>query len=364
MKMEVMEEMFPEEYRNSILRLVEANEGMKTLLGIFYLLKGYTTEEALVKNFRAMTGKDCKDLLKLLRRESILKIGAYNEYLCLSGYEEVFNDIVAGFSPQPPDLSEYFEIAVEEGNKAALKMIELLLKMGMQGIGEFSQYDCIKSDISEMFSPAVFCSLEEEFIKKNLCIYGKKQTKEFLKLYQSDDKIKEVKERIREWKTNKLAEMPVKETVEKEIVELVEDARMRMKREKRKEELAKTLCIPESEKLEDTVGYFSGFTVDDTLMFITGNALVEHDILYLVITDSLSRYEVREWKDFPVIFITERIPKWVRKIEIVFKDAYPKLSERKIAIAVPNQVAYTNFKQGLLFELVNRLGIREVLEMR
>ncbi|RLG35014.1 hypothetical protein DRN97_00965 [Methanosarcinales archaeon] len=363
MKMVVMEEMFPEEYRNSILGLVEANEGMKTLLGIFYLLKGYTTEEALVKNFRAMTGKDCKDLLKLLRRERILKIGPYKEYLCLSGYEEVFNDIAAGFSPQPSDLSEYFEIAVEEGNKAALKMIELLLKMGMQGIGEFSQYDCIKSDISEMFSPAVFSSLEEEFIKKNLCIYGKKQTKEFLKLYQGEDKIKEVKARIRDWKTNKLAELPVKETVEKATEKLIEDSRGKMKREKRKEKLAKTLGIPETEKIEDTVGYFSGFTTDDTLMMITGNALIDHDKLFLVITDSLSRYEAREWKDFPVIFITERIPKWIRNIDVVFKDAYPKISERKMAIAVPNQVAYSNFKQELLFKLVNQLGIREVVEL-
>ncbi len=355
--------MFPEEYRSTIISLAEENDDVKTLLGLFHLLEGYTTEEALVKNFRALTGKDCKDLLKLLRRKGIIKVGAYNEYLCLSGYGEVFNDIAAGFSPQPCDLSEYFDKAVEEGNKAALKMIELLLKIGIHGFGEFSQYDIIKSDISEMFSPAVFRSVEEELIKENLCVYGKKHENEFLKLYQSDDKIKEVKERVREWKTNKLAMMPVKETVEKKMGELVEDARRRMNRERRKAELAETLRIPESEKLEDTVGYFSGFTSDDTLMFITGNALVEHDTLYLVITDCLSRYEVREWKDFPVVFITEKIPKWIGKIEVVFKDAYPKLSERKIAIAVPNKVAYSNFKQELLFELVNRLGIREVQEL-
>jgi len=354
--------MFPDEYRSTILRLVEANEDMKTLLGIFYPLKGYTTEEALEKNFRAMTGKDCKDLLKLLRRERILKIGTYKEYLCLSGYEEVFNEIAAGFSPQPSDLSEYFEKAVKEGNAAALKMIELLLKMGMHGIGEFSQYEIIKSEISEMFSPAVFSSLAEEFIKENLCVYGKRQATEFLKLIQREDEIKEVKERVSDWKTNKLAEMPIKQTVEKEIEKLIEDARRRMEREKRKEELAETLGIPGSEKVEDTVGYFSEFTPDDTLMFITGNALVEHDTLSFVITDCLSRYEAREWKDFPVVFITERIPKWIRQIDVVFKDAYPKLSERKMAIAVPNKVAYSNFKQKLLFELVNRLGIPEVME--
>ncbi len=355
--------MFPEEYRSTILRLAEANEDMKTLLGIFYLLKGYTTEEALMKNFRAMTGKDCKDLLKLLRRERILKIGAYNEYLCLSGYEDVFNDIAAGFSPQPSDLSEYFEKAVKEGNEAALKMIELLLKMGIHRIGELSQYNIIKSDISEMFSPAVFESLEEEFIKENLCVYGKKQANEFLMFYQREDKIKKVKERVREWKTNKLAKMPVKETVEKEIEKLIGDARSRMEREKRKEALAEVLGIPETEKVEDTAGYFSGFTNDDAFLFITGSALVEHDSLFFVITDSLSRYEAREWKDFPVVFITEHIPKWIGKIEVVFKEAYPKLSDRKMAIAVPNKVAYSNFKQELLFKFVNRLGIREVLEL-
>ncbi len=356
--------MFPEEYRSTILKLAEANDDMKTLLGIFYLLEGYTTEEALVKNFHAMTGKDCKDLLKLLRRKGIIKIGAYNEYLCLSGYEKFFKEITAGFSPQPCDLSEYFEKATEEGNKAALKMIELLLKIGIHGVGELTQYDVIKNNISEMFSPAVFHSLEDEFIKKNLCVYGRKQTKEFLDLYQSEDKIEEMKDKVREWEMNKPAEMLVRETVEKEIGEIVEDARGRMKREKRKADFSEILGIPETEQVEDTGGYFSGFTMDDYFMFVTGNAFVEHDSLYIIITDNISRYEAREWKEFPVVFITEHIPRWVRKIEVVFKDAYPKLSERKIAMVVPNKVAYSNFKQKLLYELVNRLGVSEVLEMR
>ncbi|NQE06481.1 hypothetical protein C5S32_11485 [ANME-1 cluster archaeon GoMg1] len=361
--------MYPEEYRSTLSGLIDANEDLKTLLGLFYQLKGYTTDETLVKNFRAMTGKeedDCEGLLKLLRKKSIIKIGAYDEYLCLSGYEAIFDRFAAECSPQPGDLVDYIDKAVEEGEKAKLKMIELLLKMGKHGAGGFTQYASIKMVIAEMFSPAVFQSLENEFIAHNLCVYGKRQTTEFLALYQnqSEDRIEEAKEKLKEWKTNKLTE-PLRETVEKEITELVEGARTRMVREKRKEKLAETLSIPGSEMIGDTFGYFSGFSTDDSFLFSTCNALVEHDSLYIVVTDSLSVYEATEWKNFPVVFITEHIPKWIdkSKFEAVFKDAYPKLSERKIAIAVPNEVAYTNYKQGLLLELVNRLGIRKVWEL-
>jgi len=127
-------------------------------------------------------------------------------------------------------------------------------------------------------------------------------------------------------------------------------------------EMAEMAGLSETE-VEKTVGYFSGFDVDDVFLFVTGNVLVDHDTLYVAITDSLSRYEAREWRDYPVVFITEELPKWVGTIEGAFKDAYPKLSERRIAIVVPNKVAYANFKQKLLFELVNRLGITEILEI-
>lgn len=362
--------MYPEEYRSIISGLIDANEDIKTLLGLFYQLKGYTTEETLVKNFRAMTGKeeeDCKDLLKLLRKKSIIKVGAYDEYMCLSGYEAIFDRFAAECSPPPGDLADYIDKAVlDEGEKAKLKMIELLLKMGKHGAGGFTQYASIKTVIAEMFSPAVFQSLENEFIARNLCVYGKKQTTEFLALClnQREDTIEEAKEKLKEWKTNKLTE-PLRKTVEKEISELVEGARTRMMSEKRKDKLAETLSIPGSEMIGDTFGYFSGFSTDDAFLFSTGNALVEHDSLYIVVTDSLSIYEAIEWKYFPVLFITGHIPKWIdkSKFEAVFRDAYPKLSERKIAIAVPNEVAYMNYKQGLLLELVNRLGIRKVWEL-
>ncbi|NMX20855.1 hypothetical protein C5S30_00110, partial [ANME-1 cluster archaeon GoMg4] len=72
--------MFPEEYRSTLLRLVETDEDMRALLGLFHLLKTYTTEETLVRNFTVMTGKDCKDLLKVLVRDEIIKVGANNEY--------------------------------------------------------------------------------------------------------------------------------------------------------------------------------------------------------------------------------------------------------------------------------------------
>lgn len=353
--------MFPEEYRSTLLRLVETDEDMQALLGLFHLLKTYTTEETLVRNFTAMTGKDCRDLLKVLVRYEILKIGANNEYLCLAGYESFFNEIAGRYSPQPGDLSEYFETALGDGDKAALKMIELLLKIGKHSIPGFTQYELIKTYISEMFSPAIFHSLEEDLIRERLCIYGKRGDNEFLELYQSDDRIKEVKERLRAWKTDQLPEMPVIELLEKEIAELVANARRGIRA--RRAELAERAGMSEKE-LEETRGYFSGFSIDEDSLFVTGNMLVDHNTLYVAITDRLSRYDARGWKDYyPMVFILDRVPKWIRTIPSVFKDAYPKLSDRKIAIVVPHEAAYANFEQKLLSELVNRLGVSEISEI-
>lgn len=349
--------MFPEEYKSTLLSLAEAHgEDMKALLGLFHLLKSYTTEEALVKNFTTITGKDCKDLLKELRRREILKIGAYNEYLCLSGYEDFFDDITARYSPQPGELLKYFEKAVEEGDKAALKMIELLLKLGKHGTAGFTQYELIRTDISETFSPEIFQALEERLIKEGLCVYGKKKEKEFLELYQSEDAINDLKVRLKVWKTNELTAKPVINTLEKGIEELVADAREDIKPWSTK--MAEQAGLSEKE-IEETTGYFSGFTMNDSSLFITGKMLIGHDRLHLAITDSLSRYDALEWKDFPVLLITEEIPKWIGKMGVVFKGAYPELKYRKMAIAVPGKIAYTNFEQNLLFELLNRLGISE-----
>ena len=352
--------MFPEEYRSTLLRLVETDEDMRALLGLFHLLKTYTTEETLVRNFTVMTGKDCKDLLKVLVRDEIIKVGANNEYLCLAGYESFFDEIAGGYSPQPGDLSEYFETALGDGDKAALKMIELLLKIGKHGIPGFTQYELIKTYISGMFSPATFQSLEEDLIRERLCIYGKRGENEFLELYQSDDRIKKVKERLRAWKTDQLPEMPVIELLEKEIAELVADARRNIKA--RRAEMAERAGLSE-EELEETRGYFSGFTIDASSLFVTGNMIVDRDTLYVAITDRLSRYDAREWKDYPMVFILDRVPKWIWNIPSVFKDANPKLSDRKIAIVVPHETAYANFEQKLLSELVNRLGVSEISEI-
>lgn len=352
--------MVPEEYKSILLSLAEEDEDMKTLLGLFYFLKGYTTEETLVKNFMALTGQDCKNLLKTLRRRGILKIGAYNEYLCLSGYEEFFDEVASGYSPQPVDLSNYIEKAVEEGDRAALKLVELVLKISKHGVPGLTHYEVIRDEISEMFSPTVFHSLEERLIKDKLCVYAKKRDREFLEFYQGGAKIKEVNERLRAWKTSKLANTPLIQSLEKEIEGLVEDARRRIRAYSAK--MAKMAGLLESD-LEKTVGYFSGFGLDDVFLFVTGNMLIDHDTLYVAITDSLSGYEAREWRDYPVLFITEELPKWVGKIEGVFKDAYPKLSERRMAIVVPNEVAYANFKQKLLSKLVNWLGVAEISEI-
>jgi hypothetical protein len=307
-----------------------------------------------------MTGKDCKDLLKVLVRDEILKVGANKEYLCLSGYESFFGEIAGKYSPQPGDLSRYFEDAMKDGDKAALKMIELLLKMGKHGIPGFTQYELIKTYISEMFSPAIFQSLEEDLIRERLCIYGKRGETEFLELYQSDDRINELKERLRAWKTDQLPETPVIELLGKEIAELVANARSSIRA--RRAELAERAGMSE-EELEETIGYFSGFSIDEDSLFVTGNMVIDRDTLYVAITDRLSLYDARKWKNYPVVFITEKLSKWLWKIQSAFKDAYPKLSNREIAIVVPHETAYANFNQKLLSELVNRLGVSEISEI-
>jgi hypothetical protein len=353
--------MYPEEYKSTLLRLADADDDVRILLGLFHLLSGYTTEETFVKNFTVLTGRDCRRLLKELRRKGIVKLGTYNEYLCLSGYEEFFDEVVARYAPEPGDLVQYFEDAVEKGDKAALKLLRLLLKISRFGPRGFTQYELIRDDISEMFSPDVFQSLEEDLIKKRLCIYGKKRDEEFLDLYQSDDALTRVREQIIANERKKLAELPVIKTLEKEIEDLVMTTRRSIREWRAK--MAESAGMSE-EDLEATVGYFSGFTVDESSMFITGNMLIGNDRLYLAITDTLPRYDVWEWLANPAVFITEEVPKWMWKIEAMFKHAYPKLSDRKLAILTPNKAAYANFKQNLLSELARRLGISEIEELQ
>ena len=349
--------MFPEQYKNTLLRLADTDEDMKTLLGLFPLLKGYTTDETLAKNFMAMTGKDCTGLLKELRRNEILKIGAYYEFLCLSGYEEIFDEIVAGYAPQPGDLSNYVENAIQDENKAALKMIELLLKIGERGTRGFTQYGLIKTYLSELFSRAIFESLEAALIKERLCIYGKRKDHEFLALYQSEATIMAVDERLKAWKQDQIVELPVIKTLETEIAELRAEAKMRIKRERA--EMADRAGMSE-EELEGTMSHFTDFAIDNSSFLISGTMLVDHDRLHVVVTDGLSQYDVREWKNFPAVFVLERIPKWLGDLRGVLKDAYPKLADRKLAVVVPNEVAYANFNQNLLSKLVRRLGVEEL----
>jgi hypothetical protein len=351
--------MFPDEFKSILVRLADEHEDMKTLLGLFHQVQGYATEETLVKNFTAMTGRDCRDLLKSLRRKGILKMGTYNEYLCLSGYEEFFTEIARGYALPPGDVSRYIEQAIEEGDRAAPKLFELILKMGKQGTPGYTQYEIIRAEISELCSPEVFHSLEEKLIKERLCVYAKKQDREFLEFYQGENKIEEVKGRLRAWKATYLPALPVVKSLEREIEGLVADARSGIK--EYSAEIAQRAGLSEKE-VEKTVGYFSGFEMNEDFMFVTGNVLIDHDTLYVAITDSLSWYEAREWRDFPVVFITAELPKWIGKIEAAFREAYPKFAERRIAIVVPNEVAYANFEQRLLSELVNRLGIAEISE--
>jgi hypothetical protein len=349
--------MFPEQYKNTLLRLADADEDMKTLLGLFPRLKGYTTEETLAKNFTAMTGKDCTGLLKELRRNEILKIGAYYEYLCLSGYEEVFDEIAARYTPQPGDLSNYVENAVKEGDKAALTMIEMLLKIGERGTRGFTQYEFIKTYISELFSRAILESLEAGLINERLCSYGKRKDHEFLVLHQSEDTITAAEGRLKAWKRDQIAELPVIKTLETEIAELRAEAKWRIK--EHRAEMADRAGMSE-EELEGAMSHFTGFTIEDSSFLISATMLVERDTLNIVVTDSLSQYDMREWKNFPAVFVLEKTPKWLGDLSGVFKDAYPKLADRKLALVVPNEVAYANYKQNLLSKLVSRLGVEEI----
>jgi hypothetical protein len=353
--------MTPEEYKNLVLGMSERNEDVKLLLELVYLLEDASSEEALTKNFTALRGeeKECRELLKLLRKKRVLGRGPNDEYIYPSGHEKSFADVTAGFLQEPHDLSNYFEKAVKEGNNAAIKLIELLLKMSIHGIFGFTQYDLIKNDMSDMFSPAVFCSVEEEFIHENLCIYGKKRRKEFLELYQSEERIEDTKERVRVWRAEKLAAMPSTETLEKGIEKLVAEAKRGARN--RGADFAEWSRFSE-EELAGIAGYFSGLTIDDSFLFLTGDLFVRGDTLHIVVTDSLSRYDVREWRHQPVLFITNEILRWIDKLEDVFTGAYPKLSERKMCIAVPNKVAHTNFKHELLYDVLERLGIGEVIE--
>ena len=351
--------MFPEEFKSILRELAEADDDMKVLLGLFYLLKGYTTDETLKKNFTALTGRDCTELLHLLRKRGILKLGTFNDYLCLSGYEVFFDEIARRYVPPRGDLAAYLQQAMEQGDEAKLKMLELLVKIGKLDSSWFTQYELIKSDIAELYSPETFQTIEQELISERICLYGKKQAKEFLELYQDAESIQTARERIREWRGERLLALPVKVQLEQMSEELINAARLRIR--EWRAQLAEQAGMTEKE-LESTAGHFSGFTMDGATLMLSCAMIVEHDTLHVALTDNLLRHDAREWRNFPVVIIAERIPKWINQIELVFRHAYPKLSERRMAIAVPNHVAYANFKHALLYEILERLEITEVRE--
>lgn len=352
--------MFPEEFKDTLLRLVETDEDIRTLLGLFAVLDGYTTEESIAKNFTALTEKDCRDPLRVLKRWEILKVGANDEYLCPSGYEDIFNDAIAAYAPQPGDLQHFLERALAEGDLAALKMLEMLLKIGKLGISGFSQYELLRRDLSSTLTSSTFRRLEEQLIKERLCLYGKRRDTEFLELFTSEADLKPVKQRFYAWKQEQLAASPMVKQLEKMITEQVAEARREIRDYRAN---MATQAGMSAEEFDETVGYFSGFDVDDTSFFFTSNIIVGKDKLYVAVTDQLSRFEVLDWKDYPVLFVLEETPKWRSDIDNVFANAYPKLKDRKIALVVPGRVGYANYEQKLLSKLVERLGVEELKEL-
>lgn len=351
--------MKPEEYKNLVLSVTERDEDARTLLGLVYLLKEYASEEALTRNFAALRGKEreCMGLLKSLRRKRILGTGPYDEYICPAGQEKTFEELTSRFLAEPPKLAQI----VEAGNNATLTMIELMLKIGIHGVPGFTQYELIKADMSDMFSPEVFQTLETEFIARNICVYGQRKPRhEFLRLYhQSEDELRTATAKLVAFREKELYKMPMTKELETQIGVIIAQSHEEAKA--REEGLAEWSKFT-NEELETVSGYFSGFTMDKDFIALTGDVSAARDTLHLMVKDKLSRYDVREWREQPVVFVTSELPRWIGRIKHVFKEAYPEYSERKLAIVVPNKVAYANFKQELFSTLLTRLGIEEVSE--
>ena len=357
--------MKPEEYKNLVLGITEKDEGARILQGLVYLLKEYASEEALTKNFVALQGEgkeeECKDLLKTLHHKRVFGIGPYDEYICPAGHEKDFEEIALDYLKAQPKLSAIVKAEVDAGNNAALTMIELMLKMSTHGLPGVTQYEFIKADISDMFSPEVFQALETDFIAKNLCVYGQRAPRhEFLWLYhQTDDERKAAQDMLIEFREKELYKMPQIKEFEGLIGEVIAESQQEQKA--KKEGLAHWAEFSQ-EQVDAVSAHFSGFTMDEDFVVLNANLYVDRDTLHLVITDKLSRYVIREWKDQPVVFVTEKLPKCVQNLSRVFEDAYPCYEERKLAIVVPNEVAYANFDQKLFSRLIARLGIEKCLE--
>ncbi|KAF5417548.1 MAG: hypothetical protein C5S38_01535 [Candidatus Methanophagaceae archaeon] len=357
--------MKPEEYKNLVLGITEKDEGARILQGLVYLLKEYASEEALTKNFVALQGEgkeeECKDLLKTLHHKRVFGIGPYDEYICPAGHEKDFEEIALDYLKAQPKLSAIVKAEVDAGNNAALTMIELMLKMSTHGLPGVTQYEFIKADISDMFSPEVFQALETDFIAKNLCVYGQRAPRhEFLWLYhQTDDERKAAQDMLIEFREKELYKMTRIKEFERLIGEVIAESQQEQKA--KKEGLDHWAAFSQ-EQVDAVSAHFSGFTMDEDFVVLNGNLYVDRDTLHLVITDKLSRYVIREWKDQPVVFVTEKLPKCVQNLSRVFEEAYPCYEERKLAIVVPNEVAYANFDQKLFSRLIARLGIEKCLE--
>jgi len=358
----------PAEYEHLISEFAEKDEDVRMLLSLVHILRGYSTVPALVKNFKALRGvsdeeamRKCKALTKELRKRGVLWRGFYDEFVCPEGFEEVFERVVSAFVHEvvrKRPLKDFFEECKAKKDTAALKMLELLLKVPLQERGA-TQYEMLRADISDMFSPAKFLELEERFIAEGICIYGKKARREFLELRHSEAEKISLRDAMLEYRQEVLSTRA--EEVERAVGGMLNEM-------KENSELVKSLAsqmnVPaESKILKKIIGDFSGFSMDDTFFFLTASFSIFSNFLVVVLTDTLSRYDVREWRTYPdpTLFLVEEMPRWVKDIESVFKDAYPPLSERKIAIAsLKTKEAFANYESDALSIFLERLGISEI----
>jgi len=358
----------PAEYEHLISEFAGKDEDVKMLLSLVHILRGYSTIPALMKNFKALRRvsdeeamRKCKALTKELRKRGVLWRGFYDEFVSPEGFEEVFERVVSAFVHEvvrKRPLKDFFEECKAKKDTAALKMLELLLKVPLQERGA-TQYEMLRADISDMFSPAKFLELEERFIAEGICIYGKKARREFLELRHSEAEKISLRDAMLEYRQEVLSTRA--EEVERAVGGMLNEM-------KENSELVKSLAsqmnVPaESKMLKKLIGDFSGFSMDDTFFFLTASFSIFSNFLVVVLTDTLSRYDVREWRTYPdpTLFLVEEMPRWVKDIESVFKDAYPPLSERKIAIAsLKTKEAFANYESDALSIFLERLGISEI----
>ncbi len=362
--------MTPAEYRKMLSRMAANDERVRTIVALVHMLEGYSTIESLARNYNAIrrmndesaADSECRAIVKELRKRGLLWRGFYDEFLCPEGFEDAFEDVASEFVSPPKQLSAFFEECVSKKDIASLKMLELMLKMPYEHAG-MTQYEMLKTEISDMFSPDVFKSIEERMIGEGICFYMKKAKREFLSLRHEEEEKKRVRDALVDFREEYLRDLA--SSFEKRLSEFADEIKEDAKKMMVESLAVKLGVTPKT--LDEFICQFSGFSMDDTMMFLTTSFSVMSEVIVIVLTDRLSRYDAYTWHTYPepTLFIAEEMPSWVNEIESVFRNAYPPLKERKIAIASSkSKKAYANFESELLKDMLNSvMDVEEIVQM-